>query len=453
MSTVTQPATSLQVISSDLILPEDLRYLGAFRLPASGERPETFAYGGNAMTYFPSGDLSGPDDGFPGSLFIMGHDRLPYGEMPDGNQVAELSIPAPMLFTDIASLPTTAFLQPFDDVAAGHFTSLEEIPRVGLAFLDTPTTGPLLHITWGAHFQEDGAAAPSHGWVATVLDNPDFKGEWYLDAPSLYSVNGYLFPIPQEWADPYFNGIRLASGRYRDGGWSGMGPSLYAYQPWLADGSPVPNGSTLATIPLLQYDSSFTSEDFSHALTGYSHADEWEGGAWLADDDGRSAVIFAGTKATGAKTWYGWQHPAGPEFPCIETELRDEFVTCRLADGTPCPSEDLSGCTGHNDYRGWWSSEFQAQILFYDPADLARVANGTMEAWQPQPYAVMTIDDVLYHNPDNVETNMLGNGVQRRARIGDIAFDTANGTLYILELFADGAQPVVHVWQIAPGNP
>ena len=42
---------------------------------------------------------------------------------------------------------------------------------------------------------------------------------------------------------------------------------------------------------------------------------------------------------------------------------------------------------------------------------------------------------------------MLGTGVQRRFRLGDVTFDRANGLLYVLELFADGAKPVVHVWR------
>ena len=55
--------------------------------------------------------------------------------------------------------------------------------------------------------------------------------------------------------------------------------------------------------------------------------------------------------------------------------LADSIETAlRLADGTPCPAEDLTGCAGHNDYRGWWSSRFTAQIILYNPADLAQVA-------------------------------------------------------------------------------
>jgi hypothetical protein len=456
----TEATAVLQTISTpkatpsnetDLIQPENLQYLGAFRLPDDAERPNTFEYGGNAMTFSPAGNPQGANEGFPGSLFVMGHDRMPYGELPDGNQVAEISIPTPLIASDVYSLPMAAFLQPFSDVTQGHFTGLDELPRAGMAFLDTPQTGPLIHIGWGAHFQEESANQPSHGWFSPTLTSPGFQGEWWLADTSLYSVNGYLFTIPSDWASLYTDGMQLAAGRFRDGGWSGMGPALYAYRPWVDDsGTPAPDDSLLPVIPLLQYESSYASEDFSRAMEGYAHPDEWEGGAWLTDANGRSAVIFAGTKAVGEKFWYGWQHPQGNQYPCIETEFVNEFVTCRLLDGTPCPSEDLQGCSGHNDARGWWSTAFSAQIIFYNPDDLANVAAGTLEPWQPQPYAILPIDDHLFLNPDNLEPDALGSGVQRRYRIGDVAFDAENGLLYVLELFAEGAKPVVHVWQLTP---
>lgn len=43
---------------------------------------------------------------------------------------------------------------------------------------------------------------------------------------------------------------------------------------------------------------------------------------------------------------------------------------------------------------------------------------------------------------------MLGTGAQRRYRIGDITYDRTNGILYALELFADNAKPLVHVWKM-----
>jgi hypothetical protein len=134
----------------------------------------------------------------------------------------------------------------------------------------------------------------------------------------------------------------------------------------------------------------------------------------------------------------------------VEEEMVNDFTLCRQADGSACPAEDFTECQGHNDYRGWWSTNFEAWLIFYDPADLARVAAGEIDSWEPQPYATLSLEQTLFHNPDGVEPDMLGVGVQRRYRIGDVAYDRANGFLYILELFADGAQPVVHVWRIEP---
>ena len=151
---VTSTPTSPPVYSNDsvaLIQPTDLHYIGAFRLPEGEDRPLTFAYGGNAMTYNPQGDASSPDDGFPGSLFITGHDRLAYGELPDGSQVAEVSIPIPAISELPVNLPSAGFLQEFQNVTKGFFANLDEIPRIGLAYLDTPATGPKIHICWGQH--------------------------------------------------------------------------------------------------------------------------------------------------------------------------------------------------------------------------------------------------------------------------------------------------------------
>jgi len=141
------------------VQPGDLQYLGAFRLPGGDVRPETFAYGGNAMTWNPAGDPTGPADGFPGSLFITGHDRMPYGELPDGSQVAEISIPVPVVADDLAELNQAQFLQAFHNVAAGFFTELEEIPRIGMQYLDTPATGARIHLAWGQHLQPDPPVA------------------------------------------------------------------------------------------------------------------------------------------------------------------------------------------------------------------------------------------------------------------------------------------------------
>jgi hypothetical protein len=71
-----------------------------------------------------------------------------------------------------------------------------------------------------------------------------------------------------------------------------------------------------------------------------------------------------------------------------------------------------------------------------------------MTSWEPQPYAFLDLDEHLYLSPPEWERISLGWGDQRRYRIGDVAYDRGNNLLYVLELFADGAKPVVHVWRI-----
>lgn len=445
---IDQSAANLPV-SDNVINLAQLQYMGAFRLPGGWDPPQTFAYGGNSMTFNPDGDPAN-NDAHSGSLFIMGHDRIAYGGVPDGNQVAEVTIPEPILSRDISALDTGVFIQDFNDVTRGHFTDMEEIPKVGMQYLNHPATGPLIHLAWGQHIQPPDIA--SHAWLSPNLDASSYKGTWFIGVQDLYSVNGYMIDIPQNWADDYTGGKPLASGRMRDGGQGGMGPAMFAFQPWSADGSPAPDGTYLSETALLLYETVYNTENIERAMDGYQHPDEWEGAAWLTDSNGKGALIFAGTKATGGQYWYGYMHPDGPDRVCVDAHVID-FPTCRNADGSTCPAAEIQGCCDEEQgtcvsMRGWWSNRFDAEIIFYDPADLARVALGEIEPWQPQPYAVLDIDEYLYLSPPEWDIGMLGWGDQRRYRIGDAAFDRENGFLYILELFTDEAKPVVHVWQV-----
>jgi hypothetical protein len=442
-SSATSSGPPLALPPVELVQPADLAYLGAFRLPDGAERPLTFEYGGNAMTFRPGA----AGDGLPGSLFISGHDRLPYGELPDGSQIAELSIPLPSSSRDLNSLPQAQFRQGFHDVAAGYFTQMEEIVRLGMQYLEGPAGSPKIHLAWGQHFESEPPAG-THAWFSPDLAAPDLKGTWFIGGQSFYAVNDYLLEIPAEWADAFVEGRYLGTGRFRDGGWSGMGPALFAYRPWLEDGSAPAADTQLAETTLLQYESSVNNENIERCLDGYQHPDEWVGGAWLTSPAGKSALLMAGTKASGEKYWYGYANPAGAQLPCVDGDFVGQFPVCRLADGSDCPPEDLVECSGHDDFRGWWSTRFDAQFILYDPNDLARVALGELEPWQPQPYAMLDIDEHLYFNPPEWDVPMLGTGDQRRYRLGDVAYDQENGYIYVLELFAEGAKPVVHVWQL-----
>ena len=141
-------------------------------------------------------------------------------------------------------------------------------------------------------------------------------------------------------------------------------------------------------------------------MDGYHHSDEWSGAAWLTAGK-RSALVFVGSKGKGG-CWYG-----NPQGPCLEC-----------------------------DDRGWWSDEFSGQILFFDTKDLADVAAGFRQTWEPQPYAVLEIDEYLFHITSN----------QQKYHVGAACFDALHGLLYICEPNGDGVKPLVHVWKVRDGT-
>ena len=442
------PAVISPAVPSARISPADIEYLGAFRFPEGGLRPLTFEYGGNAMTFRPGGDPAGGADGFPGSLFVTGHDRMPYGELPDGSRVAEIGIPAPVVSRNVENLPQARLIQPLTDVTGGLFAGIDEIPRLGMQYLDRPETGSRIHLAWGEHLPPP-PDRPTHAWFDPDLSAPRPRGAWFLGGLSPYAVNGYMLEIPEAWANAHTSGRVLGTGRYRDGGLAGMGPALFAYRPWLdAAGTPPAAGATLPATTLLLYASALDSERIERCLAGTQHADTWEGAAFLTTASGRSAVLFAGTKGVGDRFWYGFLNPAGPDRPCVAGDFVNEYTTCRMADGTPCPAAEVVECAGHTSSRGWWSSRFAGRLLFYDPDDLARVASGTLEPWAPQPYGFLDVDPHLFLNPSRVDVEEVGPGVQQRFRLGDVTFDRQNGLLYLIELFADEARPVIHVFRV-----
>lgn len=387
--------------TGDLIHPSDLNYRGAFRLPDSPGMPDNMGWGwsnwASAATYYPDGDPNGASDGYPGSIFGVGHDQTQY--------VSEVDIPVPVISPgkNLDDLNTAATLQAFQDITGGLFPSME-LPRAGLAYLPAQgaQTSGKLYFAFAPHLNE-GATDPSHGWSELDLAEPQSAGLWRVGHQWNYVTGDYLFEIPQNWANTYAEGRYLATGRYRDGGQAAQGPALFAIAPWEA-GNPPASGTTLSTTPLLLYTAVTDAEQ--HTVAGYHHADEWTGGAWLTSGD-KAAVVFVGTKGTG-ECWYG------------------------CADGTDAPPWPPD-CD-----RGWWSTGFVGQFVFYDPAHLAAVTQGAMETWEPQPYAALDLDDVLYH----IESD------QQKYHVGALAFDRDRGLLYLFEPFGDGDKPLVHVWAV-----
>lgn len=349
-----------------LLGPGDLVYKGAFRLPAEGD---SWAYGGGGLTYYPSGDLGGNADGYPGSLYGIGNDQR--------SEVTEISIPAPKISSgknpDDLNMATT--LRPFTPIFSELFRPADDgLPqRADISYLP-PQAGQNdghLYMTWGEHYQYE--QVPSHAMSGLNLNDPQVAGPWYLADYENFATNDYLFGIPEDWAARNTPGLLLATGRFRDGSLGGSGPALFAFGPWNDGDPPAPRFRLTHVVPLLLYDKGYEQESPGKVMAGYTNADEWTGGEWLTAGE-KSAVVFAGTKGRG-NFWYGFSN--GVVWP----------------DNPPYPEYPAAP---HND-RGWWAESFEGVLLFYNPDDLAKVAAGTMAPSEPQPYAELKIDPYLWH--------------------------------------------------------
>jgi hypothetical protein len=419
VQTLSQPAPGEfgSLPDYDLLQPEDFEYLGYFRLPGPSGGSD-WDYSGHGLTFYPSGDPGGAGDGFPGSLFGFGHDQQLL--------VSEISIPAPVLAGSLDQANTAITLQPFADLTGGIFKAEDMIiPRAGLAYLSTPE--PRLHFCFGQHIQE---FEPSHGWSDLDLDSPDSQGPWIFDGYTNYVTNDYMFEIPPEWATAISSGPLLASGRAREGLWSGRGPGLFAYQPGDITNPPSPYSTLSSIYPLLLYGQQLAGETDlvstpDQAVRDYREADHWWGGAWLTRGES-AAVVLAGTKALG-EDWYGFANGVVWEHDCAESNPPS------------CP--DVPDWPYDN--RGFWAEGYQSQLIFFDPGQLVRVARGELNSWEPQPYAVLVLDDYLL-DP------FLDYGEYKRDLVGAAAFDRENGFFYLVERLADEYRSVIHVWEIKP---
>jgi len=402
------------VVSSQLIDPSDFQYAGAFRLPYEGDYG--WNWSGFAATYFPDGDPTGPSDGYPGSIFALGHDQQ--------QLVSEISIPIPVISPtkDVADLNTASTLQPFSDITGGMFGYLE-IPQAGLAYLPAQgsQTTPKIHFCWSQHIQ---GFVPTHGWAELDLSDPQPAGAWLIDGFTPYATADYLFDIPPDWASVNTPGKLLATGRFREGVWSGYGPALFAYGPW-NEGNPPAPGTTLNQItPLLLYGiqqpgTPEIATDDSMKMRTFNADDEWTGGAWLTSGS-KSAVAFVGTKGMGS-WWYGFLDgtvwPDEPPYPPVP----------------PWPY----------DARGFWSDSVKTQILLFDPAELGEVARGDRATWYPQPYDSLDINPVMF----DAERDPYR---EKYSLVGAACFDRQRGILYVFERRADDEQCLVHAWKLIP---
>lgn len=373
------------------IVPEhDLIYAGAFRVPLGGSGNQSWTFGGGALTFNPNGNSGS------GSLLMTNYYQL----------VGEISIPNPTISSTISDLPIASNLRSFSDPTGGILptgTGEDICALVGIQYLPKQGMQNNDKLYWvGQVYYLPEPERPTLGWSELSFLSP--QGLWHIGTdisafPSA-QTSAYLLEIPNSWAAANAPGQLLGSGRFRNQSSvnGSFGPTLFASGPW-NDGTPPSPGTFIKAKKLLGYDS-------SHYLDDFGNADIWNGAAWLTINQ-KSAFVLAGAKAL--RTMVNGLENYGESGP-------DDFGN-----------------------KGWKGSPNYGALLFYDTDDLAAVANGIKQPYQPQPYTLLNVEQRLFNKRPHFPI------------LGGVAYDRSRNMLYIVEMQADGvydANPIIHVWRI-----
>ncbi len=374
----------------------DFTYLGAFLAPIGDHGSSRFAYGGAAAAHNPYGDPGGTD-GFDGSLFLSGHPV-------DNPGVAEITIPSPAAHDgSTVGLPIAEVLQPFADLTAGRGMSFvggssvggsDDFRYSGFEVAVGPD-GPRLHWTILQYNNATGNVVPGHGHSALDLSAPDPQGPWFLGSESGQVTAGYVFEVPQSFANDNLGGRHLIAGLGDDIAtpWAATGPPFFAFAP----PETAEPDATVDALALVRYDA-------EHPLDGFGMADTAGGADWVTTAGGADAVVTVGRRGLG---------------------------TVRL--GPPGPDDCGINSATH-------AGPYEPLVMFYDPADLAAVAAGDRQPWDVEPYRTWNPAEHLIPTCDQHLTS--------------VSFDERSGRLYIVQPEADTSQsrfdpvPVIHVFQL-----
>ncbi len=379
--------------TTPLLLPRlslsDISYAGGFRVPAQSTNGQTFARGGQVMAFNPGGS----------SLFISN----------PGGRVAEVSIPAPTISSDVNAMAFARYLQSFSDPTEGQKAAIGADMLGGLIVVGNRLCG-----TAYVYYDADPALQMkvSHYCRSLNLSTSSFSG-WSTVAHSGGSgfVSGWMSHVPSEWQSrlggPMLTGqccIPIVSR-------TSWGPAAFAFD------SAAIGQSTVGASPLVYYTG-------QHPTLG----------SWSSNNDtyGQSTevgglVIVAGTRTA----LYFGRNGTGPA--CYGSGTADRALV-----GTIAPDGAAYCYDPTSPYKGVHAYPYRYQIWAYDLNDFADVKAGIKQPWEVVPYGVW---------PFSFPTQ------EARVIMGGVGYDAATQTIYVAQSYADtdGAElrPIIHALRVS----
>lgn len=437
-------AHAIQASADPLIYANNLKYLGAFKVPVGDE----MSYGGSVITYNQTNN----------SLFIVGNNQQ--------QKVAEISIPTPVNSEDLAALNRATFLQPLSDITE---SSRRNIGPGGLdVFLGNAVNlggllvygGKLIGTSY-AYFSTE--ATSSHFTSGLTLSTTgDFSGMYAVGSstggvPTASFVSGWMSNVPAGLQTELGGPVLTGNGSLSILSRTSFGPAAFSFDPAdLGVTNPVP------ATPLLYYPQAHQTLN----INGYTNP-IWNDTTKIAGMtmiDGSRSILYIGYHGIGERN-YG-QPSNDPIYAdiCVAPDscitgpkgwpICEDPNNCTTGrKGIPydplCNGSGSDGCyydpTGMGA-KGPHAYPYVYQVWAYDANDLAEVKNGLKKPWEVVPYAVWQL-------PFSVApTSVFG---------GATAYDPVRGRLYVTmpkgeEYGCCQKLPLIHVFQIdlnAPSAP
>jgi hypothetical protein len=381
-------AQSSDPSSLPLLSSGGLEYAGGFRLPGETVNGMSFSYGGQAVAYDPATN----------SLFIS---SLGY--------VAEVSIPAPVISSDVSAMPFARLLQPFEDPSEGHLRDLYD----GDAKMEgLMVYGNRLYGTGYIYFDASNVQRVSHYSRSRQLNQPSFSGwsqVWETGGSGF--VAGMMSLVPSEWQAKL--GGKAITGQccipivWR----TSSGPAAFAFDPAQV-GQP-----TASATPLLYYPGDHaTLGSWSGANPTYGSTTQILGVAVIA---GTRTVLYFGRNGMGTY--------------CYGTGTPDQSLV-----GTTAPEGGPYCYDPTNSYKAPHAYPYRYQIWAYDLNDFAAVKAGTKQPWDVVPYGVWPL------NLPTPESTM---------ELGGVGYDAQRQILYVSQMRADhdgccDYRPIIHAFRV-----
>jgi len=385
-------STDVHPSRRQLLQLSDLRFVGAFKLPQE-------ACG--ASTGYAPGCLALRKVNGKARLFADAH-------IYSGGKIYEVDVPA--LARD-EPYPTASIVHEWGDIyhgrkrnQAGQFYELNErIPTNGLRWDEARQQ---LWWVYGEKYNTENQEAPTFGFTHIEGETTTAHGPWKLAAAQSWQRGGTL-EIPQWFADKHTGGRRLGIGF---GGYYSIFKGG-SYGPALLAAAEPQEGKQPSHVMLLGYpDPHFCIRDanYHHVVAGWMGRDPVDDvGTWNATDE------IGGETYAGGAVWIDAADKHGVLF----------FVSL----GT--------GRIAYED--GAVTSEDRTNALYiYDPDELAEVASGTKQSWEPTPRR---------YPLKNPSPGLVG-------RPAGVAYDAESRRLYVVFVHAyvqgEEAYPAVVVYQI-----